>query len=84
MFSWIKRFFCAEQKPEIKGPSPSAGELWRFTPADDPWGAKNYRPVRILDARDGWVRYDMGGVSLFRDERCPVETFVGMYTRVDA
>ncbi len=83
MLEWIKRLFCKtppqpEQVPEIK-----AGELWLFQPAPDPWGEKKYSPVKIIDVRDGWVRYDMGGF-VFRDERRPAKTFVSMYRRVDA
>lgn len=83
MWAWLKRLVCAEQKPADNEPAIAAGELWQFVPRPDPWGSKNYPPVRIIDVRDGWVRYDMGG-AVFRDERHPVEAFVGMYRRVDA
>jgi hypothetical protein len=83
MFAGLKRWFCAKQKQADKEPAIAAGELWQLVPAADPWGPKSYRPVRILDVRDGWVRYDMGGLA-FRDERHPVKTFVRMYRRVDA
>jgi len=62
--------------------APKVGDKWVFTDSDSPWPAKQYIPATILDCRDGWVRYDMGG-SLFRDERMELKDFVRMYRRVD-
>lgn len=60
-----------------------AGQRWAFTPSDEsPWPPKTptTQPVTILDAKAGWVRYDMGGI--FRDERRTEESFRRMYRRV--
>jgi hypothetical protein len=59
---------------------PQVGELWLFngTPNDGPWERKSYTPVRVLDIRDGWVRYD-----LF-DSRMKLDSFVRMYRPAEA
>ena len=47
----------------------------------DPWGSKKHE-VTILDVRDGWVRYDMGAGSYFRDNRIERDSFLRMYKSV--
>ena len=81
MLTWLKRLLCKdEKKPEVPTlPEIAAGQRWILClSTSDPWGMKPYRPVMILDVRDGWVRYDMGP-GPFRDERKTVVEFVGMY-----
>lgn len=67
--------------------SPKAGERWLLQPYkalkdpfDPPKPKGGYRPVRIIEVRDGWVRYWMS--SLYPDERKETWLFVGMYNRV--
>ena len=84
MLGWLKRLLCKgeqkQEKPEL--PTIAPGERWLLCPSNgDPWGQKPYRPVTILDVRDGWVRYDMGP-GPFRDERKKIGEFVGMYRLV--
>ena len=59
--------------------TPKAGESWQLPSEATPWGPKTYSPVKILDVRDGWVRYDMGGV--FRDERMKLDAFMQYYRK---
>lgn len=84
MLDWLKRLLCKgeqkQEKPEL--PTIAPGERWLLCPSNgDPWGQKPYRPVTILDVRNGWVRYDMGP-GPFRDERKKIGEFVGMYKLV--
>lgn len=63
MFAWMKRMFCkCNEKQDGKTlPLVAAGQKWVLAPSDgDPWEAKTYRPVTVLDVRNVWVRYDMG------------------------
>lgn len=54
------------------------GERWILNiHSNDPFEEKPSSPVKILDVRNGWVRYDMGGI--FRDERMEINSFVRMY-----
>ena len=84
MIGWLRRLLCnSERKQEDPSlPAIAPGERWLLR-ADkgDPWGQKPYRPVTILDVRDGWVRYDMGP-GPFRDERKKIDDFVYMYRLV--
>jgi hypothetical protein len=58
----------------------AAGQKWVLSESDgSPWPREKYAPVTILDAKDGWVRYSMGG--LFKDQRMPESTFRDMYRR---
>lgn len=64
-----------------KNTTPQAGERWLLQPIDDdPFAAKQRNPVRIIEVREGWVRYWLS--SVFPDERKEVGEFVGMYDRV--
>jgi hypothetical protein len=58
---------------------PVAGEKWILhVDKTDPWGGNKYPPVKILDVKEGWVRYKIGDY-IFKDERMPVERFVAIY-----
>ena len=59
---------------------PNPGERWQIRGKNDPWEGKRYNPVKILDVKDGWVRYYLGDV--FPDERQKIEKFVRIYTKV--
>jgi hypothetical protein len=44
------------------GKMPLPGELWMFDDGDQgPWPLENQTPVKILDVKDGWVRYSWWG-----------------------
>ena len=77
MLEWIKEQI---QKAEPELPKISIGSEWILCFNGDPWGPKKSTPVKILDVKDGWVRYDMGG--FFRDERKKIEDFVRVYRLV--
>lgn len=84
MLTWLNRLLRKDgQKPEVTTlPAIAARELWILClKTAGPWEQKPYRPVMILDVRDGWVRYDMGSEP-FRDERKTIDEFVCMYRRV--
>lgn len=75
------RFFCRETKPVITGEiddfsSIAKGQKWVLPSDKSPWPSK-FKPVTILDVRDGWVRYAMG--SCFSDERKETKEFLSMY-----
>ena len=69
----LRLFVGGKQRVEMELPKP--GELWIFNP-EDPFESK-YAPVKILDVKDGWVRYYMGWA--FPDERMKASSFVKMY-----
>lgn len=63
---------------------PAPGESWVLKGEDEdgcPWEGQKWKPVRILDVRDGWVRYAIGSL-LFNDERLRLESFTKIYRRV--
>lgn len=68
MFGWLK--------PKRV---PVAGERWYFKDKS-PWPTKD--GVRILDCKDGWVRYAMGlnGGTIFQDNRMDLPSFRYIYT----
>jgi hypothetical protein len=62
--------------------APAPGEAWVLAlDAKGPWpyDAQPYKPVRVRDVRDGWVRYAIG--STYPDERATVESFTRMYRK---
>lgn len=65
-----------------KQSTPQAGQHWRLQPDDDPFPAKAYDPVQILEVKEGWVRYWMGSFS--PDNRKKVSEFVRMYDLVES
>ena len=66
----ISRRKTVEEQPEI-----AVGSLWTLN-TGDPFPSK-YEPSRVLDVKDGWVRYYLG--SVFPDERRTVESFLQIY-----
>lgn len=54
---------------------PAPDEQWCMRDKS-PWPKKN-NPVRIIDVREGWVRYYMNEV--FHDERRELDEFLRMY-----
>jgi len=84
MFTYFKKLLCKiGQKANMTIlPNINPGEQWSLhIKSGDPWIQKSYRPVVILDVKNGWVRYDMGAEP-FRDERKTIADFVGMYKLV--
>lgn len=68
-----KKAESAANEPKHRTPVP--GEIWRYV-SSDPWEAK-VTNVRILDVKEGWVRYYMG--ELFPDNRMELRLFLGIY-----
>lgn len=56
---------------------PKPGERWNLSDKS-PWPL-NYPGVKILDVKDGWVRYYMG--RIFPDERMKLEMFLSVYKK---
>jgi hypothetical protein len=77
--SWIAIFF-RKKHPEPLTTSPRPGEKWRLKQEETPWPRKADFIVYVLEVRDEWVRYDMGG--MFCDERMKLSSFVYSYERI--
>jgi hypothetical protein len=60
-----------EQPPR----TPAVGETWQLESLVDPWGDRGL--CKIIDVRDGWVRYSLGRLS--PDNRKTMGDFVRMY-----
>ena len=65
MLKWFNRF---------KRRIPKQGELWTFKD-DSPW--PNKFTVRILEVKEGWVRYWMS--QDMDDNRLKLSTFISLY-----
>lgn len=78
MFSWFRKLHS--------GAAPHPGERWALPERNDPWGGSRYPPSIILDVKDGWVRYCVGGFKdgPFRDERMEQSKFMSIYHRVES
>ena len=65
-----------QQSPrkKIKIVEPTIGEEWTLNLIPDPWGGQSFGPVKILDVKDGWVKYYSGGA--FPDVREKLEGFI--------
>jgi hypothetical protein len=58
------------------GKMPQPGELWVFDDkAPGPWPLENQTPVKILDVKDGWVRYSWWGPYVRTDQRKKMTAF---------
>lgn len=63
-------------------PIPKAGEEWVLCSRTDPWGGKKRPTVRIIDVKNGWVRYYMN--RIFRDERKELIAFTDIYVPINS
>ena len=71
MFSWFNKFKKHTAKPIIPG------SKWFLDRGEGPWPKKRALIVAVIDCKDGWVLYDMGGV--FNDERMKEYMFIRCY-----
>jgi hypothetical protein len=72
----LLKFWKPERKESYS--VPAKGDKWILrTDNGDPWGCK-FPPVKVLDVKDGWVRYKIGDI-IFTDERMKIEQFVSVY-----
>ena len=55
---------------------PCIGEKWILKGDDSPW-PKNYKPVTIIDIKDGWVRYAF--CDSFMSDELELDTFLAIY-----
>ena len=60
--------------------APKPGETcWKYLKdADSPWPTLSPVPIRILDVKDGWVRYTIGDGS---PDVLKIQSFTRMYRR---
>lgn len=58
---------------------PGRGEAWILKQCNDPWGGRPEAVVTIVDAKEGWVRYDFK--NSFKDQRMRMETFLFCYEK---
>ena len=47
---------------------------------DSPWPSERLPMVKILDCKEGWIRYAFRG-HLFQDERMELDRFLAIYKR---
>jgi len=62
--------------------APKPGEIWKLhwpTDDKDPWGIAPDYTVVITDIKDKWVKYDVIGVSLLRDQTMKLSAFCCCY-----
>ena len=60
--------------------TPQPGELWdfKFGRGHDALGCKpSYPPAKVIEVRDGWVRYAIG--QTHPDLSKPIQTFTYLY-----
>lgn len=57
---------------------PQIDEVW-IKKSDDPWGVTGH-VVKILDVRDGWVRYHFNAHN--PDNRKTIKSFIKYYQKV--
>ncbi len=62
------------------GKMPQPGELWTFDHGDEgPWPKEDALLVKILDVKEGWVRFSNG---YCRDDRLKMRLFRWCYNFV--
>lgn len=66
-------------KPSSRTRVTAPGELWRINDGD-PFPAKEGSGARILEIKQGWVRYALWGGC--PDYRLPVPAFTAIYSFV--
>ena len=77
MFNFIRGIF---NKQESKPAEIKIGSLWVFVKDwDDPFPSR-YKPIKVVDVKQGWVLYDM---SSSKNERLPIESFIDYYKPVE-
>src|SRR6266704_6231512 len=75
---WLR--CIAARRRDIAALIPDSRWVLRNHHSDDPFGRKDYPPVRITEIREGWVRYDRG--IFFSDERLSIPDFLLCYESV--
>lgn len=80
--AWIQAVREWAQKRKSQHPQIAIGSLWVLHNYRDPFPTRDRPPVRVLDVKDGWVRYYIG--EAFPDERMSVELFLGIFRQAQA
>ena len=83
IFTWFRK--KRQESSEYLSSGIHPGEWWAIAPFCDgsPWSPKSHDPIftiKILDVKDGWVRYSMG--KIYNDERMETETFTRIYEKL--
>lgn len=74
---FLHKFKREDKVAEVK--LPEVGEVW-YLRDGSPWVKMNC-PAKILDVRDGWVRYKLNDI-IYQDERMQIKSFVSCYQYV--
>ncbi len=74
--SLFRRFFGLKPKK----PDPKIGETW-FLDKGGPWPKGEFGRVKILDVREGWVRYAYP--SIYTDERMKLRSFTDIFVKCE-
>lgn len=76
-------FWKKKSVPSVES-LPIIGSYYELSYQDgSPWPKDyGYPPIKILDAKDGWVRYAFKDSHLFSDERMELDTFNRLYKLV--
>ena len=62
------------------GKMPQIGELWTIDDPDaGPWPLENQIPVKIIDVKEGWVRFSWLGTHHQTDDRLRMRLFRWCY-----
>lgn len=75
---------AASVPPRSFAANPLPGEHWalipKHHPSSDPWAPSMSRiSVKIVDVKEGWVRYSHGPGTIGVDERRPIKEFVEIF-----
>lgn len=58
---------------------PKVGDIYKFDGGGDPFYGGKYKKRRVLEVKDGWVRYEWIGSDLWKDERKSCGAFHACY-----
>ena len=63
---------------------PEPGDQYKINDnSKDPFPPKKHMLIRVLEVKNGWVRYSIGDNGiLFQDERMEVSQFVRVFTKI--
>lgn len=85
--SWLS-IFKRKPKPVDKWkaadaqPDPEPGQWWFLNDEEGPFSRPRFI-VKIVEVRDGWVRYDRGGSSILRFDHKKIDSFKWLYKMVE-
>jgi hypothetical protein len=79
----LRELFGAPERhnsPSCRQELPKNGEVWiRSIYDESPWPKRTLYEVKIIDVKNGWVRYYLG--EFFPDERMKIDIFTSIYSK---